>query len=98
MDGNTTASEDEDSIPSTVKSETFDEECFKVLGASEKCAACNKYFETSHQCYEHMFLSKSQCYENVVSNLIKCGLGKDWNAKNNTEDSWTVVVVHSKIL
>ena len=61
----------------TVKSETFDEECFKVLGASEKCAACNKCFETSHQVYEHMFLSKSQCYENAVSNLIKCGLEKD---------------------
>ena len=40
VDGNTTESEDE---------------CFKVLGASEKCAACNKCFETSHQCYEHMF-------------------------------------------
>ena len=69
--GNITESEDKDSISFTVKSETINEECFKALGASEKCAACNKWKTT--WIYEHILESKSQCYQNTVSNIIKYG-------------------------
>ena len=37
VDGNTTESDDEDSIQNKVKSETIDEQYFKMLGTSDKC-------------------------------------------------------------
>ena len=77
VDGNTTESEDDDSIPFETKIESINEECFKALGKSETCVVCNKSFETPEECYKHMFLSKSQCLQFTVSQLVKCGLEKD---------------------
>ena len=77
VDGTPTESEAGDSLPDKVKSETINEECFKALGASETCEVCKNNFKTPEECYEHMFLSKSQCYQFTVSKLIKCGLEKD---------------------
>ena len=77
VDGNTTESEDEGSIQNKVKSETIDEECFKMLGTSDKCFSCKNSFTSEEECYRHMFLSMSQCCQNTVLNLSKCGLEKD---------------------
>ena len=60
-----------------VKDEDEDEECLKMLGTSEKCFSCKKSFTSKEECYRHMFLSMSQCCQNTVSNLSKCGLEKD---------------------
>ena len=77
VDGNTTEPEDENFIPIKTKSETINEECFKALGASKTCEVCKNNVKTPEECYEHMFLSQSQCYQFTVSKLIKCGLEKD---------------------
>ena len=98
VDGNTAESENKDSIQFKTKSETNNEECFKALRASETCEVCNEVFETQKECYEHMFLSKSQGYLFTILKLIKCGIQGDWNTKKNYEDSWSitvVVIVHS---
>ena len=76
VDGNTTESEDEGSIRNKVKSKTINEECFKMLGTSDKCFSCKNSFTSEEECYRHMFLSMSQCCQNTVSNLSKVVLKK----------------------
>ena len=54
------------------KSETFNPDCFHMLGITEECAiSCGKKFSSKKECYKHMYLSHSQCWIKLKSNLEK---------------------------
>ena len=56
------------------KSETFDPDCFHMLGITEECViSCNKKFSSKEECYKHMYLSQSKCCIKLKSNLGKSG-------------------------
>ena len=57
VDGNTTESEDEDSVQNKVKSETIDEERFKVLGTSDKCFSCKNSLHQMKSAIDTCFLA-----------------------------------------
>ena len=59
-------------------SETFDPDCFHILGITEECAiSCDKKFSSKEECYKHMYLSHSQCCIKLKSNLEKSGYEDD---------------------
>ena len=77
MDGNSTESEDEDSVQDRFKSEPIIKENFEAFGRSDKCISCGETFKSREECYRHMFLSMSQCCQKTVSNMIQCGFEKE---------------------
>ena len=61
VDGNSTESEDEDSVQDRFKSEPIIKENFEAFGRSDKCISCGETFKSREECYRHMFLIMSQC-------------------------------------